>query len=42
MTALAKLWEEGKIDLDQPVQFYVPTFPKKTFEGKTVGIQCIN
>lgn len=38
MAALAKLWEDGKVDLDQPVQSYVPTFPTKTFEGQTVCI----
>ncbi|KAK3917440.1 Serine beta-lactamase-like protein LACTB, mitochondrial [Frankliniella fusca] len=40
MAALAKLWESGKIDLDQPVQLYVPKFPKKTFEGKPVCGKC--
>ncbi len=34
MTAasLAKLFEEGKIDLDAPIQTYVPNFPKKEFD----------
>ena len=36
MTTLAKLWEEGKIDLDAPVQKYVPYFPVKKFEGEEV------
>lgn len=27
--ALAKLYEAGKIDLDAPIQTYVPSFPKK-------------
>lgn len=40
MAAVAKLWEEGKLDLDKPVQEYVPYFPKKTFEGKKVDITC--
>ncbi|XP_050034803.1 serine beta-lactamase-like protein LACTB, mitochondrial [Dermacentor andersoni] len=38
MTTVAKLWEEGKIDLDKPIQDYVPSFPKKTFDGKPVVI----
>ncbi len=29
--ALALLWEEGAIDLDLPVQTYVPDFPEKEF-----------
>lgn len=36
MTAVAKLWEEGRIDLDAPVQTYVPEFPEKEFEGEKV------
>ena len=28
-TALAELYEEGRVDLDAPVQKYVPSFPKK-------------
>jgi CubicO group peptidase (beta-lactamase class C family) len=27
--AVAKLWQEGKLDLDAPVQRYAPTFPEK-------------
>ncbi|XP_068131881.1 serine beta-lactamase-like protein LACTB, mitochondrial isoform X1 [Hyperolius riggenbachi] len=38
MTALAKLWEEGQLDLDAPVQKYVPEFPEKEFEGEKVAI----
>ncbi|KAJ1521002.1 hypothetical protein ONE63_002715 [Megalurothrips usitatus] len=38
MAALAKLWESGKVDLDLPVQHFVPSFPDKTFEGKPVEI----
>lgn len=38
MMTVAKLWEEGKIDLDKPIQDYVPSFPKKTFDGKPVVI----
>lgn len=36
MAAVAKLWEQGKLDLDKPVQHYVPEFPSKTFDGKPV------
>ncbi|XP_068213972.1 serine beta-lactamase-like protein LACTB, mitochondrial isoform X2 [Palaemon carinicauda] len=38
MTLLAKLWEEGKVDLDAPVQKYVPYFPMKTVDGEEVTI----
>ncbi|XP_075064476.1 serine beta-lactamase-like protein LACTB, mitochondrial [Mixophyes fleayi] len=38
MTALAKLWEENRLDLDAPVQKYVPEFPEKEFEGEKVTI----
>lgn len=37
MAAALKLWEEGKLDLDAPVQKYVPEFPEKEFEGKKVS-----
>lgn len=36
----SKLVEEGKLDVDAPIQKYVPTFPKKKFEGKDVDITC--
>lgn len=35
--AAALLCEEGKLDLDVPVQKYVPEFPQKQFEGKDVS-----
>ena len=38
MAAVALLVEQGKLDLDAPVQKYVPDFPKKQFEGKDVSI----
>ncbi|XP_023365814.1 serine beta-lactamase-like protein LACTB, mitochondrial isoform X2 [Otolemur garnettii] len=38
MVALAKLWEEGKLDLDIPVQRYVPEFPEKEYEGEKVSV----
>lgn len=34
--AVARVWENGKLDLDAPVQKYVPEFPEKQFEGKDV------
>lgn len=36
--AVLQLWQEGKIDLDCPVQAYVTNFPVKEFAGKTVQI----
>ena len=38
MAVLAKLWEEGKIDLDKNISDYVPDFPKKVVDGKEVNI----
>nr|XP_056722005.1 serine beta-lactamase-like protein LACTB, mitochondrial [Euleptes europaea] len=38
MVAVARLWEEGKLDLDAPVQKYVPEFPEKEYEGTKVTI----
>ncbi|XP_058264910.1 serine beta-lactamase-like protein LACTB, mitochondrial isoform X1 [Hemibagrus wyckioides] len=37
-TAVARVWEDGRLDLDAPVQKYVPEFPEKQFEGKDVTI----
>lgn len=34
--AVARVWEDGKLELDAPVQKYVPEFPVKQFEGKDV------
>ncbi|XP_056137355.1 serine beta-lactamase-like protein LACTB, mitochondrial isoform X2 [Lampris incognitus] len=36
--AAARLWQEGKLDLDVPVQKYVPEFPPKQFDGEDVTI----
>ena len=36
--ALFQLWQKGQVDLDAPVQKYVPTFPHKKFESKPVSI----
>lgn len=38
MTAVAKLWEEEKLDLDAPIQKYIPKFPVKTYDGKEVRL----
>ena len=35
---LFQLWEEGLIDLDAPVQTYVPSFPEKYCDGERVTI----
>lgn len=35
--AAARLCEEGKLDLDVPVQKYVPEFPQKQFDGQDVS-----
>lgn len=37
MAAVAKQWELGKLDLDKPVQFYVPSFPEKEVNGVKVS-----
>uniref|UniRef100_A0A8D3B1U2 Lactamase, beta n=1 Tax=Scophthalmus maximus TaxID=52904 RepID=A0A8D3B1U2_SCOMX len=36
--AAARLCEEGKLDLEVPVQNYVPDFPQKQFDGEDVTI----
>ncbi|XP_028679148.2 LOW QUALITY PROTEIN: serine beta-lactamase-like protein LACTB, mitochondrial [Erpetoichthys calabaricus] len=38
VSSVAKLWEQGKLDLDAPVQKYVPEFPEKKYEGESVKI----
>ncbi|XP_069046810.1 serine beta-lactamase-like protein LACTB, mitochondrial isoform X2 [Lepisosteus oculatus] len=35
---VARLWEQGRLDLDAPVQKYVPEFPEKEFKGEAVAI----
>lgn len=40
--AAARLCEEGKLDLDVPVQKYVPEFPQKQFNGQDVSLLCYN
>ena len=36
--ALLKLWQEGKVDLDKPIQKYIPDFPIKKYKGIPVTI----
>ena len=36
--ALLQLWQKHLVDLDAPIQQYVPEFPQKTFGGKPVDI----
>ena len=38
LASSAKLWEEGKLDLDAPIQKYVASFPEKTFSGSPVTL----
>lgn len=38
LTSSAKLWEDGKLDLDIPIQKYVASFPEKTFRGTPVTL----
>ena len=38
MTVLAKLWEEGKVDLEADVRDYVPEWPEKTVDGQRVTL----
>lgn len=42
VTAVAamQLWEDGLLDLDTPVQTYVPEFPNKSIDGEDVKISC--
>ncbi|XP_071451543.1 uncharacterized protein [Hetaerina americana] len=35
---VGRLWQEGIIDIDQPIQKYVPSFPEKTFGDEKVTI----
>ncbi|KAK3095522.1 hypothetical protein FSP39_015601 [Pinctada imbricata] len=38
MALVAKQWEAGKLDLDKPIQHYVPEFPEKSLDGEKVTI----
>ena len=37
MATVAKLVESGDLDLDKPVQYYVPEFPDKFWDGQKVN-----
>ena len=36
--ALLQLWQKGLVDLDAPVQKYVPEFPEKEYKGEKVVV----
>jgi len=36
--AVAKAWQAGKLDLDAPIQKYVPSFPEKEVDGVAVSL----
>jgi len=36
--AVAKAWQDGKLNLDVPIQTYVPSYPKKCVDGVPVVI----
>lgn len=38
MSFLQRLWQEGYLSFDKPVQDYVPEFPEKHFDGEKVKI----
>jgi serine beta-lactamase-like protein LACTB len=38
MSFLQRLWQEGYLSFDKPVQDYVPEFPEKRFDGEKVKI----
>jgi len=42
MVAIAQLWEQGKLDLDKPVQHYVRSWPDKVFKGRKVFAEMAN
>nr|XP_002131852.1 serine beta-lactamase-like protein LACTB, mitochondrial isoform X1 [Ciona intestinalis] len=36
--AMAKLWEEGKLDVDKPIHDYLPDYPPMKYKGKEVRV----
>ena len=36
--ALLQLYQQGMVDLDAPIQKYVPEFPQKSYNGEKVNI----
>ena len=41
MAATAQLWEQGKLDLDKPIQHYVSDWPSKVVDGEEVNLVLI-
>ena len=37
---LLQLYQRNLLDLDVPIQQYLPEFPRKEFEGEEVKISC--
>lgn len=37
MAMMGKIMEDGKIDIDLPIQKYLPDFPEKEVDGKPVS-----
>ena len=35
MALVARLWQEGLLDIDKPISYYVPDFPPKIIDGKS-------
>lgn len=42
MAVVAKLWQEGSLSFDLPVQHYVVEFPEKDFNGERVSLYICN
>ncbi len=38
MAVLGRLWEEGRVDLDQKLSHYLPSWPSKQVNGQPVDI----
>ncbi|KAL3884356.1 hypothetical protein ACJMK2_024502 [Sinanodonta woodiana] len=38
MAAVARMWESGDLDIDKPIQHYIPSFPEKYWNGEKVTI----
>ncbi|ODM94905.1 Serine beta-lactamase-like protein LACTB, mitochondrial [Orchesella cincta] len=38
MAMMGQLMEQGKIDIDKPIQTYLPSYPEKVFDGEKVTI----
>ena len=35
----ARLWQDGKLDLDEPIERYVKDWPAKIYDGKQVYVR---